>query len=167
LGILGIENQKPNIFFLSFPAGNYQKIIIIINFFKIFFRAFVSARTHQPVRTGRVRGYRGRARVRGREVRTRLSPCGRMGTSAWSHQPVCANAFFLLWARVRDREVRTHGRVRAIASAHPCGRVFLLSVRMVKTRPRGKTSPRDKRGRTRTSGRNGRPDGKFYCRTSV
>jgi hypothetical protein len=24
-GILGIENRKPNIFFLSFPAGNYQK----------------------------------------------------------------------------------------------------------------------------------------------
>jgi hypothetical protein len=22
---LGIENRKPNIFFLSFPVGNYQK----------------------------------------------------------------------------------------------------------------------------------------------
>jgi hypothetical protein len=36
LGILGIENRKPNIFFLSFPAGNYQK--------KKFFSFFLSVR---------------------------------------------------------------------------------------------------------------------------
>jgi hypothetical protein len=33
LGILGIENRKPNIFFLSFPAGNYQIIYLFIYLF--------------------------------------------------------------------------------------------------------------------------------------
>jgi hypothetical protein len=37
LGILGIENRKLNIFFLSFPAGNkYQKIYFFIFLFLFF-----------------------------------------------------------------------------------------------------------------------------------
>jgi hypothetical protein len=57
LGILGIENRKPNIFFLSFPAANNQ-----IYFILIFFPA--SVQTQQLVHAGRATGYRGRARAR-------------------------------------------------------------------------------------------------------
>jgi hypothetical protein len=53
------KNQKPNIFFLSFPTTNNQK-----KFVYLFIYLFcTSARMQQPVRARRARGYRGRARA--------------------------------------------------------------------------------------------------------
>jgi hypothetical protein len=48
LGILGIENQKPNIFFLSFPAANNQ--IFFINFYFLFFLRICTDTTTHPRR---------------------------------------------------------------------------------------------------------------------
>jgi hypothetical protein len=91
LRILGIENRKPNIFFLSFPTGNYLKKY---NFFLSIRATFV--RTHLLVRIGRARGYEGiwgggrgagrfgRAYVRADRLwsaRTRARPRRRIGVS--------------------------------------------------------------------------------------
>jgi hypothetical protein len=83
LGILEIENRKPNIFFLSFPTGNnYQKnyLFLIIIFFDhphcVRADALGSAWTQQPIRADtredrgaagaseRARGEGGRSLVR-------------------------------------------------------------------------------------------------------
>jgi hypothetical protein len=88
------------------------------------------------------------------------------------HAYVCVDA---------PMSVRIHGRIRADALvspwtqgcvcsdalAHLRSRIFLPSAQTVKTCPRVKTRPRGKHECARTSGRNGRPIGKFYRRTSV
>jgi hypothetical protein len=81
-GTWGSWGSKTEHFFLSFPVANNQKNKKKLFFyFFIFFRA--SARTQQPIRARRVRGYRGKraregeGRERSSSVRTRLCPCGR------------------------------------------------------------------------------------------
>jgi hypothetical protein len=147
---LKTENRKPNIFFLSFLAGNnYPKKYKNKNFERPHcVCADASARPQ-----GTYRGGRGAGRLRWE----RAGPHGH--TPASVQTPLCP----------RGRE-----RVRTDTSARPRRCVFLLLVQTVKTRPRVKMHPRGKCGRARTSGRrlwmsgrNGRLEGKFYCSTLV
>jgi hypothetical protein len=148
-GSWGLKTENQNLFF-SFPAGNnYQKNY----FFKLFFYFifFEHLRGQQPA-SARCRREGKGGEGRGGEGREGRRECVRTDATR-----IRADALY---------------PSKLIRFARPCGRIFTATDG--KNHPRVKSYLQDKRGLARTSGRRprmsrrkGRPDDKFYRRTSV